>query len=454
MRLALVVMAVLVASCAPPTGPVAERAVAVPTDLPPMKVFSAPSASRPVRANSAIAQDFLDLSFQLESGRQIETFTRFEEPVRVRLTGAAPRRLSQDLDRLVARLRNEASIDISRVAPDIEAEITIEMVSRDAMRRAVPQAACFVVPRLSDWRSFDSNRRSAELDWTTLARREKVAIFVPTGVSPQEMRDCLHEELAQSLGPLNDLYRLTDSVFNDDNFHTVLTGFDMLILRATYAPELRSGMTRAQVAERLPAILDRINPQGRQGVAVVTRPAPRAWIDAIENALGPRASASRRVAAAKRAVRIAREQGWTDNRAAFSLFALGRLVLPSDPELAFTSFVESAGLYHADPSTHLHAAHVAMQLSAFALSAGDARAVLDLVDPHLDAVARAENAALLAQLLMVRAEALDMLGRTAEADEARSESLGWARYGFGTDAVVRARAAEIAALTPPPMERL
>ena len=61
------------------------------------------------------------------------------------------------------------------------------------------------------------------------------------------MRDCLHEELAQALGPLNDLYHLPDSVFNDDNIHTVLTGFDMLILRAAYAPELRTGMTREQV---------------------------------------------------------------------------------------------------------------------------------------------------------------------------------------------------------------
>ncbi len=70
-----------------------------------------------------------------------------------------------------------------------------------------------------------------------------MAIFLPGDVSPQETRDCLHEEMAQALGPLNDLYRLGDSVFNDDNFHTVLTGFDMLVLRTYYAPDLRSGMT-------------------------------------------------------------------------------------------------------------------------------------------------------------------------------------------------------------------
>ena len=93
-----------------------------------------------------------------------------------------------------------------------------------------------------------------------------VSLFIPSDASPQEIRDCLHEEFAQGLGPLNDLYRLPNSVFNDDNIHTILTDFDMMVLRATYAPELRSGMTRAEVAARLPAILRRINPAG-EGVA-------------------------------------------------------------------------------------------------------------------------------------------------------------------------------------------
>ena len=36
--------------------------------------------------------------------------------------------------------------------------------------------------------------------------------------------------------PANDLYRLPNSVFNDDNIHTIPTDFDMMVLRATYAP--------------------------------------------------------------------------------------------------------------------------------------------------------------------------------------------------------------------------
>ncbi len=447
MRYPALILALSLIGCTP-FATETERAMTTPVTLPPMKVFSTPRAIQPARSNAEIAQDFMDLTFQLESGRQIETFTRFEGPIRVRLVGDVSDSLSRDLDRLLQRLRAEARLDISRVSAGSPAGITVEAVPQRMMRRAVPQAACFVVPRVGSWNEFRRNRRSSDLDWTTLTVRERVSIFIPSDAPPQEMRDCLHEELAQALGPLNDLYRLTDSVFNDDNFNTVLTGFDMLILRTTYAPELRSGMSRQQVAARIPAVLDRLNPSGRTGGAPRSE-TPRSWIDAIETALGPRASEAQRISAAKRAVAIARSQGWTDNRLAFSLYALGRLSLPTNPRLALASFLEAAEIYHNDPTTRLQEAHVAMQLSAFALSAGDAQAVLQMVEPQLAPVRDGENAALLASLLMLKSEALAMQGRAGEARAIRAESLGWARYGFGTDEVVRAHAAEIASLTPP-----
>jgi hypothetical protein len=444
-RASLAALALVLSACAPIET---ERAAGTPIALPPMKVFSEPRAVRPARSNAEIAEDFLDLTFQLESGRPLAVLSRFEGPITVRLVGDAPVNLSRDLDRLLARLRREADIDVTRGPAARPASVTIELVPQRAMRRAVPQAACFVVPRITGWDEFRRKRRSPDLDWTTLEVRERVAVFIPAEVPPQEMRDCLHEELAQALGPLNDLYRLTDSVFNDDNFNTVLTGFDMLILEATYAPQLRSGMTREEVARRLPGILGRLNPEGRRTAGAERRAAPRPWIEAIETALGPRASDAQRVTAAKRAVAVARAEGWQDNRLAFSLYALGRLSLPVEPRLSLASFLEAAEIYHNDPTARLQEAHVAMQLSAFALSAGDAEAVLTIVEPQLAPVRDAENAALLASLLMMKAEALSLLGRTDEARAVRAESLGWARYGFGTDEVVRARAAEISSLAP------
>lgn len=447
MRLVPALLAVLaLAACGTPQTPVDRRTPEL--DLPPMKTFSAPRAARTTKSNREIARDFMELSFFLESGRELPVFTRFEGPVSVRVTGRATPSLGRDLDRLLARLRGEAGIDIARVSSDASASITIEVVSRAELQRAVPQAACFVVPRVASWAEFLRFRNSSRLDWTTLEVRERMAIFLPGDVAPQEVRDCLHEELAQALGPLNDLYRLPDSVFNDDNFHTVLTGFDMLVLAATYAPELRSGMSPDAVAATLPAVLDRLNPRGRGGGAVGPDPTPRAWIDAVETALGPSASPIRRRVAAREAVAIATREGWSDTRLAFSLYALGRLTLGSEPELALASFLQAGAIYRDDPETQLQAAHISMQLAAFALSAGQPDVAAEIVDRNLRAVADAENAALLSTLLMVKAEALAALGRGDEAEEVRRDSLGWARYGFGTEAEVRSRAREIAALRP------
>ncbi len=71
-----------------------------------------------------------------------------------------------------------------------------------------------------------------------------------------------------------------------------------------------------------------------------------------------------------------------------------------------------------------------------------------LITPHLATAERYENAALLATLMLLRAEALDLTGRVAEARAVRLDSLGWARYGFGSDWAVRAKLREIAALNP------
>ena len=261
------------------------RAKITDSTLPPMKAFAAPSPNAPARSNANIAADFLSLHFQLESGRKLEVLTRFETPITVRVTGAPPPSLEPDLRRLLTRLRREAGIDIRQITQGA-ANITIEAVSRAEIRRALPQAACFVVPNVSSFDEFRRDRRKPKTNWSVLRTRTRMGIFVPHDSSPQELRDCLHEELAQALGPLNDLYRLPDSVFNDDNVHTVLTGFDMLILRATYAPELHSGMTEGQVAAKLPALLARLNPAGthrpatpgqRHAARLDRRRSDRAW---------------------------------------------------------------------------------------------------------------------------------------------------------------------------------
>ena len=444
------VLAVLLAGCAVavPETP-GRRETALPA-LPPMKTFAPARAAPPTRSNAGIARDLLELEFTMESGRPLPVLTRFEGPVTVALTGAVPATAPADLAALLGRLRAEAGIGIRAVAAP-PAAITVEFLPRAKMQALVPQAACFVVPGVSSWAAYRAARRSDRVDWTTLTLRTRAAVFVPSDTAPQEVRDCLHEEIAQALGPLDDLYRLSDSVFNDDNFHTVLTGFDMLALRVHYAPELASGMTRAEVAARLPALLARLNPAGAHAGPSAATPTPRAWITAVETALGPQGEMPARRAAAAAALAIAEGAGWQDARLGFSYFAVGRLSMADDMAGAMAAMGAADRIYRRLPDAAIHRAHVEMQMAAYALSAGRPGEAVRLVDGAVPAARTAGNAALLASLLMIKAEALEMTGHPAAARALRLDSLGWARYGFGADDVVRAHLSEIA--VPPPAPR-
>lgn len=452
----LAVLAIVaLAGCAPtPIGPpggpttLAEMSEA----LPPMRRFAGrPGLSIPAQPNGQLARDFLALSFQLETGRTLETFTRYEGPITVGLENATggplPATLQPDLTDLLGRLRREAAIDVQPAAEGEMASLTISVVPRATLEKVVPGAACFVVPRVTGWSDYLNRRFGAETDWTTLRTRSRASVFLPGDVSPQEVRDCLHEEVAQALGPLNDLYRLPHSVFNDDNTHVVLTDFDMLLLRATYHPALRSGMTRAEVAARLPAILSDINPSGRLPDRATTPDSPVAWTEALRGALDSRGSDQARLSHAESAVQIARTAGWTDERLAFSELTLGRAALPLDGQTAVQAFATSSKRYAAHSGSELQRAIIAVQLGAFAVSSGDPESALSLLDDAIPAADGAQNASLLATLLLLRAEATALSGHSAQASRIRREGLAWGRYAWG-DEVLAIRAAEVASLRP------
>jgi Protein of unknown function (DUF2927) len=411
--------------------------------------FSASSAARPGSpvsvpvSESAMASDFLDLAFQMESGRALPVLSRFEGPIRVAVRGNMPQGAASDLARLIQRLRTEAGIDIAMASGGAAAQITVEFQPRATLRRIAPTAACFVVPGASSLAEYRRNRGSAAMDWGSVQTRTRAAIFVPSDTSPQEVRDCLHEELAQAIGPLNDLYRLPDSVFNDDNFHTVLTSFDMAILRAYTAPELRSGMTRDQVASVLPGVLART---GTVPSASSRSPSPRGWLEAIQGAVAGGSGVPARRTDAARALAVAEDQGWNDARTAFSHFAVARLEVTRDPGLAAQHFDMAEAIWAGLPGTEIHLAHIDLQRASMALAMGNADTAIARANRAMPAVTRSGNAALEATALLIKAEALNLIGRTDEADRLRLDSRVLQRYGFGSGSDVEARVHEIATL--------
>ena len=135
-------LVMLLNACVPASQPeVATRGSIAASDLPPMKNFRASQPVAPTRSNRDLATDFIDLTFQMESGRKLPVLTRFETPITVRVTGRPSATLGSDLTRLMSRLRSEARIDI-KYTTDPDANITINAVSRADIHHVLPQAAC------------------------------------------------------------------------------------------------------------------------------------------------------------------------------------------------------------------------------------------------------------------------------------------------------------------------
>ncbi len=425
-------------AAAPPAPP---QPSGTPLPLPKVMSFGATDVQPPQRANSDMARDFLDLSFNLESGQQLKTFTRFEGPITIAVTGIRSPALEKELRRLIARLSKEADLDIRRTADPATASVTIEGVSTRDMQRTVPEAACFVLPTRVSWDQFRKTPRSPDYSWTRLKERRAVSAFVPVDTSQQEIRDCLHEEIAQGLGPLNDLFRLGDSVFNDDNLNPILTGFDMLMLRATYHPMLKSGMSEAEVAAKLPSILAALNPRGQSIPSRGVHPSTEAWMRDITRALSPGSTNARRSAAQRATVESAR---WTDVRTGFSLFTLGRLSVSRDSEAALKAFIAAQELFDKRPETQIHAAQAGFQIAAFALSSGQWDIAAGLCDRYAPVARQHEDAALLSDLELAKAAALSAQGRPDPA--LRQQAIAWGVYAFGSTERATERAEEIESL--------
>jgi DUF2927 family protein len=67
-------------------------------------------------------------------------------------------------------------------------------------------------------------------------------------------QSCIHEEMAQALGLVNDSPNARPSIFNDDEEFALLTRHDELLLRMLYDRRLKVGMTPLEARPLLPRI--------------------------------------------------------------------------------------------------------------------------------------------------------------------------------------------------------
>jgi hypothetical protein len=222
------------------------------------------------RSNEDIAVDFVDLVFRNEQGRARTQLSRWEDPIRVRLENPQLASYSPFLDTFLKRLETSGGVDIARTNSS-NANLHVRLVEPEEMRRTLASAFCVVVPADAEWSEFAQSADSAKFRWSNKTELSEATVFIPGDAAPFEVRLCLMEEITQALGPGNDLFRLADSIFNDDNAHSAPTSFDMLILRTLYDQRMTPGLTEPEAYEVALNILDEMNPVGRSIAAAESR---------------------------------------------------------------------------------------------------------------------------------------------------------------------------------------
>lgn len=433
MRIAAVLLALIVAACAGNGGQPRQ-----PAALPAVSGYGAllPAGST-AYDNGSLADLFTTLTFETEWGGERARLVRFEAPVRLGLEGPGAARYRPFAQRFANYLRDNAGIDIGLASAfrGAAANLHIRFVESGAFTRVLPGAACVLAPGDLAWADYARRPDALGGDALLAAERlEQVTVFLPQSAPPHAVRACLLEEVTQALGPVNDLYGLGPSIFNDDFGHLWPTRLDLLMLRVLYAPEMESGLSRTEARRRARAVLARINPAGRNALSLppLKRRNEGAWRKAVEAVVARGTPAGTVRAKAEEALALARASMPETPQHCHSLITLGRVLAQREPDHALRLFDRAAEIcarVHGPEDVRLFWIRIEKAGTLLALGRpNDVLAETEGLDAYLVGHRLDER---IAALYALRADAYLARQQGALSFAARRQARSWADYAFG-----------------------
>jgi hypothetical protein len=207
--------------------------------------------------------------YVIEDGRLVARATpsflrRWQGPVRVGIEFGPTVPLSdraRDLAEISAFVARLARVTGRSVRMDNRnPNFTILILNEDERRAAGPRLRG-LLPRITAG-ELDAITGMSEEDYCLVIALTGAsdavytrAVAVLRGEHPPTLRRlCVHEELAQGLGLVNDSPEARPSIFNDDEEFALLTRHDELLLRILYDDRLKPGMTAGEARPIVAAI--------------------------------------------------------------------------------------------------------------------------------------------------------------------------------------------------------
>ncbi|HET9903465.1 MAG TPA: DUF2927 domain-containing protein [Xanthobacteraceae bacterium] len=213
------------------------------------------AADRKSFSDREIALGFFKVAFGAELGLagRVDRIRKYEQPVRVFISGPASPPARTAVERVVGDIRRHvAHLDIAmtrdsaaanflvRLVPDRDLEATVRRLYGANGRRIVRS----LEPQCLSGIRKDAHYRIVSSD-----------VILVSDAAPPVFYDCAYEELLQALGPIRDDPTVPWTMFNDNVQKGFFDVYDQYILNILYHPRVRAGMTRTQVRRLLPQIM-------------------------------------------------------------------------------------------------------------------------------------------------------------------------------------------------------
>ncbi|MFV0474727.1 MAG: DUF2927 domain-containing protein [Pikeienuella sp.] len=273
-RGALPVLAALaLGACAADQGEVYRDYAAMLTTAGGLRADGAPADA--LYSNAELATNFnriaLFREYRREGGTllQEETATRlsrWDEPIRYQIVGQgatpADRAEYAGLAKRFSRLTGLRITETDR-EPNVSILI-LEPEERAAFIRALEkEGAAARMPLVTQWADSVAYPCIGQVGYLDPrdGRISGAMVLIKSELSGLLRRSCIHEELAQTLGLMNDAADVRPSIFNDDQEFALLTEHDETLLRILYDPRLRPGMTADEAMPLVREIVAEIRPE-------------------------------------------------------------------------------------------------------------------------------------------------------------------------------------------------
>lgn len=432
-------LCLLLAGCADALGTTGPR-LPVERPLEPA-LYSALPAGHTRYSHDSLADLFVRLTLESEWGAARKGLVRYEVPVVVGLEGRGASAHAPFLDSYLSYLRSRTGIDITRSAAGVN--LFVRVVPGRRFASVLPAASCVLVPGDRAWGDFeDDPARFGGDAMMALTRIEATTVFLPDSLSPADVRRCLVEEIAQALGPQNDLYGVGPSIFNDDFGHIWPTRLDLLVLRVLYSDALATGLGEGETRRRVRSELARANAAGR-GAPDLPPPAfrgEREWRRHTAVAHDSRERASERLVAAALALELAEAAAPRTAWHCTSLTVLAQLLKRVEPDAARVRFAAAEALcarVHGADDPRI--AQIRLAAAGLLLSQAEMLDALAMLEGQDRVLAGHGQDEALAAFYTLTARAYRGLGEETLAAGASVAARRWSDYAFGRSGASFAR---------------